>query len=111
MLNGVNYVFLVSCTIADSPVRSFFKCIVGHNSLHGCEKCTQDGIYLGRTTWQYNKKTIARTDALFKELVHEDHQRTKSVLSELDVGLVTQAPLGILYAFGVSRKCEKASSG
>ncbi|GBO24127.1 hypothetical protein AVEN_105168-1 [Araneus ventricosus] len=97
MLNGVNYVFRVSCIIADSPTRSFIKCIVGHNSLHGCEKCTQDGIYLSKITWQYNKKTIVRTDALFKVLVCEYHQRTKSFLSELDVGLVTQVPLDYMH--------------
>lgn len=105
-LNNTSFAFRISCIIADSPARSFIKCIVGHNSRNGCEKCTQEGTYLGRTVWPYKKRTELRSDALFENLIYEDHQRSKSVLSELDIGLVTQVPLDYMHliCLGIMKK-------
>ena len=79
---------------------------MGHNSLHGWEKCTQDGVYYGRTTWKYVKDTTCRTDALFNQIVYEDHQKSQSVLSNLDLGLVTQVPLDYMHliCLGIVKK-------
>jgi len=38
--------------VCDAPARAFIKNIKGHNSLHGCERCTARGLSVnGRTTF------------------------------------------------------------
>lgn len=98
IVNNVNYMFRISCIVADSPARSFLKNIVSHNSLHACEKCTQEGIYMGRTTWQYqNKKAVLRNNESFKNFLYDDHQYSVSILSSLSLGLITQVPLDYMH--------------
>lgn len=105
-LNDQKYAFRVSCIVADAPARAFLKCIKSHNSLYGCEKCTQEGIYIGRTTWQYKSNLNLRTDHAFYSEQYEDHQLTKTVLSNLEIGLVTQVPLDYMHlvCLGVVKK-------
>ncbi|XP_046400910.1 uncharacterized protein LOC124167123 [Ischnura elegans] len=91
--NKNTYSFRVSCVVADAPARSFVKCIASHNSLHGCEKCVQEDVFVGRATWPYSKTLQLRKDCTFKNIGYKDHQRDKSRLSDLDLGLVTQVPL------------------
>ncbi|XP_076666308.1 uncharacterized protein LOC143367924 [Andrena cerasifolii] len=50
IINDKKYAFRLSCITADTPARAFLKCIKSHNSLHACEKCTQEGTFLDRTT-------------------------------------------------------------
>ncbi|XP_063216426.1 uncharacterized protein LOC134527571 isoform X1 [Bacillus rossius redtenbacheri] len=100
--NGINitnkhYKFCVSCVIADAPARSFVKSVVGHNSLNGCEKCVQKGKYYGRTTWPYKIDCSLRSDESFKYMEYPYHQKSISVLSSLQLGLVSQVPLDYLH--------------
>lgn len=46
LFENVKYIFRISCIIADAPARAFTKCIFSHNSLNGCEKCCQKGVYI-----------------------------------------------------------------
>ncbi|XP_048002562.1 uncharacterized protein LOC125239113 [Leguminivora glycinivorella] len=105
-VNGVKFEFRVSCIIADAPARAFIKCIKSHNSLHACEKCQQEGVYIGRTVWPYSSELSLRTDIGFVNQEYEDHQILKSILTELDVGLVTQVPLDFMHlvCLGVVKK-------
>jgi len=95
--NNQKFKFRVSCIIADAPARSFAKCIVSHNSLHGCEKCQQEGTYIGRTTWPYTNSFTLRDDTTFKNCLYDDHQRSSSILAELDLRLITQVPLDYMH--------------
>lgn len=105
-IQGKKYAFRLSCIVADAPARAFIKSIKSHNSLHGCEKCTQEGVYIGRTTWQYSRNLNLRNDLDFNNVYYEDHQIAKSILTELDVGLVTQVPLDYMHlvCLGVVKK-------
>lgn len=96
-INNKKFAFRLSCIIADAPARAFLKCIKSHNSLYACEKCKQEGTYIGRTTWQYTTRLNLRTDVGFNNEGYEDHQLSKSVLTELDLGLVTQVPLDYMH--------------
>lgn len=106
-VNDIQYDFRISCVIADAPARSFLKSIKSHNSLHACEKCQQEGIYRGRTIWPYlSDMQTLRTDFGFFNQQYEDHQLSKSILTELDVGLVTQVPLDYMHlvCLGIVKK-------
>lgn len=97
-LDNVKYFFRISCFIADAPARSFLKNVVGHNSFHGCEKCLQEGVHSeGRTIWHYKKNHCLRSDNSFRSVLYDDHQRSQTILSQLDVGLVTQVPLDYMH--------------
>lgn len=105
-IGGVKYDFRISCIIADAPARSFIKCIKSHNSVHACEKCKQEGTFLGRTIWPYLSELSLRNDDGFSNQEYEDHQLTKSILTELDVGLISQVPLDYMHlvCLGVVKK-------
>lgn len=57
-IENIKYIFIVSCLTADAPVRPFAKCIFGYNSLTGCEKCSQKGLYKERTVLPYEKDFV-----------------------------------------------------
>lgn len=106
IFSGKKYAFRVSCIVADAPARAFLKCIKSHNSLYGCEKCTQEGTYIGRTTWQYTSNLNLRNDDYFHNQQYEDHQISKTILTEIKIGLVTQVPLDYMHlvCLGVVKK-------
>lgn len=106
VVNDKHYSFRVSCVIADAPARAFVKQTVSHNSVYGCEKCTQEGTYSGRTIWEYQREMTLRSDDSFKSIRYEDHQRSETILSKLSIGLVSQIPLDYLHliCLGVMKK-------
>lgn len=106
LVNNQKYTFHVICIIADAPARAFLKCIKSHNSLYGCEKFTQEGFYIGRTSWRYISNLYLRTDVSFDNQQDEDHQLAKTILTELIIGLVTQVPLDYMHlvCIGVVKK-------
>lgn len=99
------YSFRISKLLADAPARSFVKACKGHNSYHGCEKCTADGEWNGRIT--YPEVTfVPRTDESFMLKTDADHHIGDTLLSKLKLGLVSQIPLDYLHlvCLGVTRK-------
>ncbi|XP_054723470.1 uncharacterized protein LOC129233475 [Uloborus diversus] len=97
IFNDKKYVFRISCFIADAPARAFLKCIIHFNALQGCEKCTQEGVHLGRTTWQYQSKLNLRTDEAFRDMLYPRHQQCQTVISRLNVGLISQVPIDPMH--------------
>lgn len=95
--NSVKYFFRISCFIADAPARSFLKNIVYFNSLNGCENFSQEAIHIGRTIWPYERHHPLRNDESFKQVYYDDHQRSQTILSQLDLRLVTQIPLDYMH--------------
>lgn len=61
---------------------------------------------MGRTIWPYTSVLPLRTDSGFVKQEYEDHQLSKSILTELTVGLVTQVPLDFMHlvCLGVVKK-------
>ncbi|EZA47524.1 hypothetical protein X777_16276 [Ooceraea biroi] len=46
-ISGKTYAFTISGIIADSPARSFIKCIKSPGAFYACERCTIKGITVG----------------------------------------------------------------
>jgi len=109
-VNGIvfknsHYRFRVSKILADAPARSFIKGIKNHNSYNGCERCVNEGEWLGRVIFP-KLHTRKRTDCDFRNKEDPDHHSSDSLFSTLEIGLVTQVPLDYqhLVCLGVTRK-------
>ncbi|KAI0217237.1 hypothetical protein LSAT2_030899, partial [Lamellibrachia satsuma] len=35
----------IACFICDTPARAFVKQVKGHSGYHGCDKCSQRGVW------------------------------------------------------------------
>ena len=96
----------VKCFICDAPARAYLKQTKGHNAYHGCERCTQHGVWLNKVTFPDCSASL-RTDedfAMKRDIDH--HGPTKSPLQKLPVGLVSQFvldPMHLIY-LGVVRR-------
>ena len=97
--------FRISAVICDAPARSFVKKVKNFNSYHGCERCTQPGVWNGKITYPEND-AARRTDTTFANQSDEDHHRGISPLAGTSVKLVTEFPLDYMHlcCLGVMRK-------
>lgn len=100
-----NYNFKISCIIADAPARSFLKGCKQHNSYNSCERCVQEGEWLGRVIFR-KTDCVKRTDNSFREKTDSDHHTHDSVLLKLRIDLVSQVVLDHMHLvfLGIMKK-------
>lgn len=84
--------------ICDAPARAYLKCILGHTSKHGCEKCKVVGKY------KNHRISFAGQNQISVPIVDNDFYssdqvfiKTVSPLLEMNVKLVTQFPLDPMH--------------
>jgi len=109
--NGVQvdektFVVKIKCFVCDAPARAYLKQTKGHNAYHGCERCTQHGVWLNKVTFPDCSASL-RTDKEFATKQDPNHHGpTNSPLQDLPVGLVSQFvldPMHLIY-LGVLRR-------
>ena len=66
----------ISCIICDTPARAFVKQVKGHAGYHGCDKCSQKGVWLDKMTFPEVDAPV-RTDADFNQ--HSDSRHHTGV--------------------------------
>lgn len=95
----------ISAFICDAPARSYLKKVKAHTGYHGCEKCTQPGIWREHKMTFPDTKSKLRTDDDFQNMTDEDHHLGPSPLRDLSIGMVTQFPLDYMHlvCLGVTR--------
>lgn len=71
--NGGNFKVRIDCFICDAPARSGIKCVKSHSGYYGCERCDQEGEYLGGSVVFPEIHCALRTDEGFREMRYEDH--------------------------------------
>ena len=105
---GKHYTLAVHAVICDAPARFFIKCIKGHGGYHACERCCQEGEYVGRKVTYPEINSRLRSDADFLSQRNEDHHMPKLVspLAAINIGLVSQVPLDYVHlvCLGVVRR-------
>jgi hypothetical protein len=47
--HGCSNALQISAFIVDMPARSFINCVEGHGAYSGCDRCTQRGVYDGKS--------------------------------------------------------------
>ena len=108
--NDNHYPVQIDCFVCDAPARSFIKNIKYHNGYHGCDKCTQEGVYVNKKMTFPDTKAKLRNDYDFKSMADEDHHRGPTPLTALpDFGLVTGFVFDYMHlvCLGVVRKLLK----
>lgn len=105
IFGSITFDFKVSCFILDAPARSFVKGCKRHNSYNSCERCVQEGEWLGRVILR-GLNCANRTDDSFKNRTDPDHRTHNSEVSRLSVGLVSQFVLDHMHLvfLGVTKK-------
>lgn len=92
--NGVMHEIYIRCFICDAPARQYLKCIVGHGSYHGCERCIQSGEYEShRMCYSTDETHTQRSDEDFVNQSDPEHHIRISPLLILPVRMVTQFAL------------------
>lgn len=86
----------IDSVICDTPARAFVKCIKSFSGYRGCDKCSQNGTWLGKMT--YPETNAHRyTDESFANRPDEDHHKGISPLSQIHLGMVSQIPLDYVH--------------
>lgn len=92
----------------DAPARAFLKCVKGHNSKHGSERCTEIGRSVnGRVVYLNIHNCLPRTHELFKKKGYQEHQTSVSPFTKLiTVDLINSFALDYMHlcCLGVMRK-------
>lgn len=91
LYGGSDYNLFLRSVDCDTPARSFMKRIIGHNGLHGCERCCAKAFFRGRVC--FNDFTAQlRTDDRFANHAYQTHQLGISPLATV-FNCVTGFPL------------------
>ena len=99
------YQFRISAVICDTPARAYVKNVKGHAGYSGCDKCTQEGEWMGKMTYQDSSAPL-RTDDTFDEMRDEDHHLGPSPFEGTSLKMVSQFPLDYMHlvCLGMMRK-------
>ena len=93
---GKHLLVKIDSVICDAPASAFVKNVKSYSGYHGCDKCIQHGVWLGKVTFpETNAPT--RTDHSFSQELDEDHHLGPSPLSQTSIGMVSQFPLDYMH--------------
>jgi len=98
LFNGNKITIRSRCFITDAPARAFILNHRGHISRKPCSKCKIVGVRCeGRYTFGGINYPF-RTDEEYIRCIDEDHHKdSKSPLSMLPIGMVSQIPFEYMY--------------
>jgi len=96
-LTYMQHIFTISISsvICDAPARAFIKNVKQFSGYHGCDKCSQNGVWEGKMTYPELDAQL-RSDSDFEQMRDEDHHKGPSPLTGT-VGMVSQFPLDYMH--------------
>ena len=95
MVGGI-FTFVIFNFVCDIPARCFIKQSKLYSGYQGCDQCTQEGTYDGRTTYP-GIGCPARSDDTFRERVFPAHHTGDSPLEKLDIDLIKHFPIDYMH--------------
>jgi len=103
----------ISAFVCDLPALASIKYITSFSGYHSCIKCVTQGTYItnrgnksgGRVTYPELDAEL-RTDASFRNQLHEEHHVGRSVLEKLPISMTDAFPIDPMHNtfIGVTRK-------
>jgi len=105
LVDNVTYDFRISKILADAPARSLIKKVKNHNGYSSCERCQQEGNWVGKIVFPY-EVCAPRTNESFRLRKDSAHHVGISPFTSLKIDLVKQVPLDYLHLIllGVVRR-------
>ena len=79
---NIIYKFKIHSFVCDAPARSYIKNTKSHNGYSGCDRCTQNGVWLKKVTFPETNAAL-RTDKSFRDMTDEEHHLNLSIPSPL----------------------------
>ncbi|XP_069193719.1 zinc finger protein 425-like [Procambarus clarkii] len=73
--------------ICDAPAKAMVKAIKLHSGYFGCDRCTQEGVWNGRMTYQQVKNLQLRTDEDFRNQSNSQHHHGRSPFCDLNINM------------------------
>ena len=100
-INGFNYDNLtlkvkITSVICDTPARAFVKNTKLYSGYHGCDKCTQNGVWARKMTYPETNAPL-RIDASFNEMADEEHHKGPTPFCQINLGMVSQFPIDYMH--------------
>jgi hypothetical protein len=94
-----------SAFVCDAPAHAFLKGTKGDTAYSVCERCCQTGVWNGKMTYP-EVNACKRMDIAFDEMQDPEHHNTRSPLSDLGIGMVSQFVLDYMHlvCLGVVRR-------
>lgn len=87
VISGKNYTVKLKCIVADTPARSYLKCIKGHGGYSACERCTVRGVMTtvgkGSSVVYPGSDYPQRTDTSFRNRHNPEHHTGVSPLEKI----------------------------
>lgn len=94
--DGKKWNVIIHSVICDTPARAFVKKVKSYSGYHGCDKCVQNGEWMGKMTYPEVNAAL-RTDQSFLHRLDEDHHTGHSPFSDIQIGMVSQFPLDYMH--------------
>ncbi|KAL7382570.1 hypothetical protein ABVT39_024430 [Epinephelus coioides] len=94
---GQTYNVHVKALVCDAPARAYLKCIKGHNSYEGCERCTVRGAQVERRMVFNDLESTPRTDEAFSRMEYANHQTSLSPLIAAGIPCVSSCALDYMH--------------
>ena len=103
---GIFHAVSICNFVCDTPARAYIKQVKGHTGYYGCDKCTQRGHYLANHRTFPDTAAPLRTNTAFDEMSDEDHHNGPTILTTLNLGMVTDFALDYMHlvCLGVVKK-------
>ncbi|XP_069192203.1 uncharacterized protein [Procambarus clarkii] len=83
--------------ICDAPAKAMVKAIKLHSGYFGCDRCTQEGVWNGRMTYQQVKNLQLRTDEDFRNQSNSQHHHGRSPFCDLNINMVSTFPIDYMH--------------
>lgn len=87
---------VVSSVICDAATKAFIKNVKQYSGYFGCDKCTQEGEWLGEMTFP-EINGLVRTDESFRLMTQDEHHKGPSPLTEIGLRMVSQVPIDYMH--------------
>ena len=99
----------LKCIVCDAPAKAMIKAVKQFSGYYGCDKCTQEGVWLQRMTYPNVDSFEKRTDASFRHQLQPQHHHDSSPFIKLPIDMIKQFPVDYMHqvCLGVMRRLMK----
>jgi len=97
----------IKAFICEAPARAFLKNIIYHTGYHSCERCEEEGEWLGKIVFNSKDTSPSRTDEKFSQMAYRaKHQNGETPLIRAGIPCVSSFVLDYMHlvCLGVVRR-------